>query len=87
MPYSVLSNCYTYVLSRYPALPTTAGILANLTNDGEIGVLFYPKSGLYHFVVVESEGEVVTFSETNYYGDTWSERTLPRSTFVGFYKL
>lgn len=83
----VLSNCYAYVRNIYPSLPNTAHILTHLSEVGEVGVLYYPKSGLYHYVVVEVDGDVVTFSETNYHENTFSRRSLPRSAFVAFYKL
>lgn len=84
----ILSNCWAYVKTIYPGTPSTATIRGNLSDSGEIGVLFYPESGLWHYVVVESvEGEMVTFSETNFRGHTKSTRTLHSSAFVGFYDL
>ena len=84
----ILSNCWAYVKTIYPDTPSTATIRANLGASGEIGVLYYADSGLWHYVVVESvNGDQVTFSETNYRGHTKSTRTLPRADFAGFYKL
>ena len=74
--------------SRYPDTPSTKTILSNLTDEGEIGVLYYPRQGLYHYVVVEKvDGTTIYFSETNYKKGTYSERALDVSEFVGFYKL
>lgn len=88
LPYSILSNCWAYVKHIYPSTPGTATIRANLGESGEIGVLYYASSGLWHYVVVESiDGDMVTFTETNYNGDTKSTRTLPSAAFVGFYDL
>ena len=72
----------------YPEAPNTATVRSNLSDAGEIGVLYYADTGLYHYVVVEEvSGDLVTFSETNYYGHTKSPRTLPSADFLGFYKL
>lgn len=88
LSYDILSNCYTYVKSVYPEAPNTATIRANLTDAGEIGVFYYASSNLWHYVVVESvEGDMVTFSETNYQGNIKSTRTMPSASFVGFYNL
>lgn len=84
---SVLSNCWLYVKSRFPSLPPTKTILANLSDKGEVGVLYYPSSNLYHYVVVEDFGETVTFSETNFAGHKKTIRELPRTAFVGFYDI
>jgi len=85
---AVLSNCYLYVKTIYPSTPSTKTILANLGESGEVGVLYYASSDLYHYVVVEKveEGQV-TFTETNFNGHKKSARTLPSASFVGFYKL
>lgn len=85
---SILSNCWEYVKAVYPHTPPTASIRANLGPTGEIGVLYYADSGLWHYVVVENvSGDMVTFSETNFHGHTKSTRTLPSAAFVGFYDL
>ncbi len=88
LPYSILSNCWAYVKYIYPDTPSTATIRASLGASGEIGVLYYASSGLWHYVVVESvDGDQVTFSETNFNGHTKSTRTLPSAAFAGFYDL
>jgi len=88
LSYSILMNCWAYVKSVYPGTPGTSRMLSNVSDSGEVGILYYPKSDLYHYVVVESiDGDQVTFSETNYNGHTKSTRTLPSAAFVGFYKL
>lgn len=88
LPYSILSNCWAYVKYVYSETPSTATMLANLSDDGEIGVLYYASSNLYHYVVIESRADgLVTFTETNFKGHTKSTRTLSSAEFVGFYKL
>ena len=88
LPYSVLSNCYNYLTYRLGNVPPTKTILNNLTESGNIGVLYYPRQGLYHYVVVESVvGDQVTFTETNFHGHTKSTRVLAASAFLGFYSL
>ena len=88
LSYDILSNCYAYVKSVYPNTPGTVHIQANLSDSGEIGVFYYASSGLWHYVVVESvDGDMITFSETNYQGHKKSTRTMPRASFVGFYDL
>ena len=86
LPFSILSNCYSYVKSVYPQLPPTATILANLGAAGEVAVFYYPESDLYHYAVVESiEPFVVT--DTNFGSQT--KKTRPESSLrlIGFYKL
>ena len=61
-------------------------IRANLSTEGEIGYLLY--GAIEHYVVViRDDGVNVTFSETHFYGDTYSVRTLPKERFTGFYNL
>lgn len=88
LPYYIRSNCYNYIKYRTGYNEGTAKIHANLTTEGEIGVLYYPKSNLWHYVVIESmSSPTVTFSETNFKGQTKSTRSLPKSAFIGFFKL
>ena len=90
VPNSILSNCYAYARSRYPGLPGTNHILANLSTSGEIAIFYYPDSGLHHYAVVESvSGTSINISETNYGGHFVNYRTVPRSDphFLGFYDL
>ena len=86
LPFSILSNCYAYVQSRYPQLPNTQTILANLGATGEVAVFYYPDSDLYHYAVVESiEPFIVT--DTNYDSPTKKTRQESSLRLIGFYKL
>ena len=86
LPYSIRSNCWNYVRSVYPQTPSTNTVKANLSTEGEIGYLLY--GAIEHYVVVtHDDGVNVTFSETHFYGDTYSVRTLPKSRFSGFFNL
>jgi hypothetical protein len=88
LPAYIRFNCWAYVKHIYPQTPPTKQILANLGDTGEIGVLYYSKQGLYHYVVViDRTDDLITFKETNYKAGTYSERSLPVSEFEGFYSL
>jgi hypothetical protein len=86
LPYRIRSNCYAYVKYVYPETPGTDTILANLSDSGEIAVFYYPKSGLYHYAVVESR-EPFIVSDTNYGSDTKKTRHETDLHLIGFYDL
>lgn len=86
LPLEIRSNCYAYVKYVYPETPDTNTILANLSESGEIAVFYYPKSGLYHYAVVESR-EPFIVSDTNYGSDTKKIRQETDLNLIGFYDL
>lgn len=82
-------NCYLYVKSRFPNLPQTAVIKANVSDAiGDVAVFKY--SGLWHYAVVESVGYgTFSISETNFgvHKKTHREVSFSDPAFVGFYSL
>ena len=82
---SILYNCWKYVKTVFPDTPSTATILANLSDSGEIAVFYYPDVNLYHYAVVESVNPLV-ITETNYQSGKKTTRTNP-SRLIGFYDL
>lgn len=63
---AILCNCYLYVKSRFPTLPSSKQVIAGVTPAyGPVAVFDY--DGLKHYAVVESMGVgTFTVSETNY---------------------
>ena len=86
LPYSVLSNCYQYIVWRFGNVPPTAVIKSHLGDTGEIG--FMRSNGYDHYVVIEEDrGDTLLISDTNFYGHTKSTRVIKRSALTGFYSL
>lgn len=85
----MLSNCYLYVKTRFPNLPRTAVIKANVSDAiGDVAVFNY--SGVWHYAVVESIGYgTFKITETNFGGDYKNTRdvSFADKSLVGFFSL
>ena len=85
---ATLCNCYAYVKSQLPSLPSTATILANLKEDGDVVVFYYAEVGLYHYAVVRGvRDDAILIEETNYkscaHGTRWIDKE--NKSIVGFF--
>ena len=85
-PDPILSNCWAYVKSVYPELPSTKVILSNLEEHGEVAVFYYPETGLHHYAVVESMDPFVV-TDTNFGSATKKTRHETSRNLIGFYSL
>ena len=86
LPYSIRSNCYAYVKSRFPSLPGTDYILSHLSDHGEVAVFYYPDSGLHHYAVVDSLDPFIV-TDTNYGSDSLKTRKETKRYLIGFFAV
>ena len=90
LPRAVLCNCYAFVKTVFPSLPSGSYIVDNLEKSGNIAVFYYPASGLYHYTVVVKEfDDTILIQETNYHKCTGGYRFIDRNDpyLIGFFTI
>jgi len=90
IPNSVLCNCWAYVKSVYPSLPSSATIRSNLSDAGSVAVFYYSQVNLPHYaVVVEETADNYLIEETNYHRCQKGTRIIPKNdpSLLGFFPI
>jgi len=84
----VLCNCYLFVKTELPKLPSTKEILSNVATSGVVAVFYYPDIGMYHYAIIRDEMETsFLIEETNYDACERGTRVVPKDDprLIGFY--
>lgn len=87
-----LCNCWQYVKNTYYSnLPSMNVINSNIRSEiGDVAVMYYPESGLYHYAkVISSDGYNFVTDEANYNHCKRSNRqlTVDYPRLLGFYHI